>query len=170
MVNPNVLEKKKKIVDEITDKIKTSSSIIFFDYRGLTVAEMTELRNKLKKIGAEVKIYKNTLTKKALENLNFQIDDNLIGPNAISFSKDVIESIKVIADYAKEHEKLTIKVGIIEGSISSADVIHNLSTIPSRETLLAMLANGMLGVVRDLALCLNIFCEQKASNENLKEG
>ena len=162
MGNLNTLDMKKKIVSEITDKIKESESIIFFDYRGLTVGEVTELRSKLKEIGTDVKIYKNSLTKRALEDLNLDIDDNLIGPNAISFSKDVVEPIKLISNYAKEHKKLEIKVGIIEGKVSSVETISKLSTIPSREGLLTMLAGGMIGIVKDLSICLHLFSEQKS--------
>jgi large subunit ribosomal protein L10 len=161
MANKAVLDAKKEIVSEIADKVKDSASIIFFDYRGLTVAEVTELRNLLKKSNSDIKIYKNTLTKIALDNLKINIDNCLTGPNAISFSKDAIEPIKIISNYAKTHKALSVKGGIVDGEVTSIDKLEVLATIPSREVLLTMLAGGMIGIVRDLSVCLQLYSEQK---------
>ncbi len=162
MANQKVLDKKQIIVSEITDKIKESSSVVFFDYRGLSVAEVSELRNRLNKIGSDIKVYKNTLTKRALENLNLDIDDNLIGPNAMAFSKDVVEPLKIITVYAKEHKALEIKVGIIDGTVSERSILETLATVPPRDTLLTMLAGGMIGIVKDLSICLHLLGKQKS--------
>lgn len=161
MANKKVLDEKKVVVSEITDKIKESSSIIFFDYRGLSVSEVTELRNRLKKVDSDIKVYKNTLTKKAMDSLDINVDNCLSGPSAISFSKNTVEPIKVITDYAREHKALEIKGGIVDGEVSGIDKIAILATIPSREGLLTMLAGGMLGVARNLAIGLQLYSEQK---------
>ena len=160
MASTKILNLKKSIVSEITDKIKNSESVILFSYQGLTVADMSTLRNKLREVGAEVKIYKNTLTKIALKDLNVNLDDFLEGPNALLFGKDLLEPIKVISDFAKAHDKLSIRVGIISGEIADKSVIDEYASIPSREGLLTMLAGGMMQYVKDLAIGLNLYAEQ----------
>ena len=160
MASTKILNLKKSIVSEITDKIKNSESVILFSYQGLTVADMSDLRNKLREVGAEVKIYKNTLTRIALKDLNVNLDDFLEGPNALLFGKDLLEPIKVISDFAKAHDKLSIRVGIISGEIADKSVIDEYASIPSREGLLTMLAGGMIQYVRDLAIGLNLYAEQ----------
>ena len=105
MASAKILENKKAIVAEITDKIKNSESVIIFTYQGLTVADLAALRVKLHEIDSEVKVYKNTLVRRAVEDLNINLDGFLEGPNAIVFGKDLLEPIKVISEFAKEQEK-----------------------------------------------------------------
>lgn len=161
MASEKILEQKKGIVKEITDKISNSESVILFQYQGLTVAEMTELRTKLKEVNATVKIYKNTLLKLACDELKIDIDEFLAGPNAILFGEDLLEPIKVISNYAKEHDKLEIRIGVLSGSVADKNVIKEYASIPSREGLLTMLAGGMLQYVRDLSIALNLYAEKK---------
>ena len=144
MASQKVLNEKKEIVAEITDKIKNSESVILFQYQGLTVADISSLRNKLRDVNAEVKIYKNTLLKRALDDLKLNLDGFLEGPNAILFGKDLLEPIKVIADFARDNEKLDIRVGIISGDVANIDTIREYASIPSRDGLLTMLAGGMI--------------------------
>jgi large subunit ribosomal protein L10 len=160
MASQKVLNEKKEIVSEITDKIKNSESVILFQYQGLTVEDLSTLRNKLREVNAEVKVYKNTLLKRSLDDLNLSLDGFLEGPNAILFGKDLLEPIKVIADFAKDHDKLDIRVGIISGDVASIDTIREYASIPSRDGLLTMLAGGMIQYVRDLAIGLNLYAEQ----------
>src|SRR5574344_2760831 len=101
MASAKILESKKKTVDEIVDKVKNSESVILFQYQGLTVAEMTELRKKLLEVSSFVKVYKNTLLKRAMDEMNINIDEFLDGPNAILIGKSLLEPIKIISDYAK---------------------------------------------------------------------
>jgi large subunit ribosomal protein L10 len=162
MASNKILDVKKEVVSEIKDKVSDSASVIFFDYRGLSVAETTELRNKLRQSNSDIKIYKNTLVKRALDNLNLNVGNVLEGPNAISLSKDVIEPIKVLTNYAKDHTALSIKGGIIDGNVSSIEELAKLATIPSREGLLTMLAGGMIGIAKDLSICLQLYSEQKS--------
>ncbi len=161
MASQKVLEEKKAVVAEITEKIKNSESVILFQYQGLTVADISSLRTKLREANAEVKVYKNTLLKRALDDLKLNLDGFLEGPNAILFGKDLLEPIKVIADFAKENEKLDIRVGIISGDVATIDTIREYASIPSRDGLLTMLAGGMMQYVRDLAIGLNLLAEQK---------
>ncbi len=164
MASQKVLNEKKAVVSEITDKIKNSESVILFQYQGLTVADLSVLRNKLRDVNAEVKIYKNTLLKRALDDLNLNLEGFLEGPNAILFGKDLLEPIKVIADYAKEKERLDIRVGIISGDVADINTIREYASIPSRDGLLTMLAGGMIQYVRDLAIGLNLYAEQLENN------
>lgn len=160
MANQKVLEKKQAVVNEIVENVKKSSSIVFFEYRGLSVGELTELRHKLRKNDAELKVYKNTLTKRALDNLEINLDDELKGPKALAFGKDVVVPIKILSDFAKNHPALEMKVGIVEGKITGINVLNKLATIPSRETLLTMLASGMTASVRNLAICLDLYSKK----------
>ena len=100
MASKKILETKKAIVSEITDKVKTSESVILFEYQGLTVAEVSELRKKLRETEAEVRVYKNTLLKRALDDLSIDLNGFFEGPNAIMFGKNLLEPIKVVTDLA----------------------------------------------------------------------
>ena len=160
MASTKILDVKKGIVSDIVDRVKNSESVILFAYQGLTVAEMSDLRRKLREASADVKIYKNTLTKRALDELKINLDDFLEGPNALVFGKNLLEPIKVISDFAKEHDKLNIRVGIISGEIADTSVLKEYASIPSREGLLTMLAGGMIEYVRELAIGLNLYAEQ----------
>ena len=160
MASCKILESKKAIVSEITDKIKSSESVILFEYQGLTVAEINELRRKLREAKGEVRIYKNTLLKRALDDLKVDLNGFLEGPNAIMFGTDLLEPIKVIADFAKDHEKMQIRVGIINGDVAELSVINEYASIPSYEGLLTQLAAGMMEHVRNLAIGLNMYAEK----------
>lgn len=166
MASTKVLESKKQTVDEIVNKIQNSESVILFQYQGLTVAEMTELRKELLKVDAEVKVYKNTLLKRAMDEIGKDVDSFLSGPNAVLFGKNLLDPIKVISNFAKDHKKLEIRVGIISGNVADIDVIKDYASIPSREGLLTMLAGGMIQYVRDLAIGLNLYAEQLEGKEN----
>lgn len=161
MASKKILEAKSAVVSEISDKVKASESVIVFSYQGLTVAEFTELRRNLKDANGEVKIYKNTLVKRALNDLSINMEDSFLeGPNAIVFGKGLLEPIKVLSKFAKEHEKATIRVGIISGNVASLETINEYASIPSREGLLTQLAGGMIQYVRDLSIALNLYSEQ----------
>jgi len=166
MASEKILNEKKIIVSEIIDNIKNSESVILFQYQGLTVAEMSELRNKLNEVDSNIKIYKNTLLKRALEELNVNMDEFLAGPNAVLFGQTLLEPIKVIAEFAKAHEKLNIRVGIISGDVASLETINEYASIPSREGLLTMLAGGMIQYVKDLSISLNLYAEQLEGKED----
>jgi len=157
------IEKKKQIVDEITEKLKNSVSTIVVDYRGLNVAEITELRKQLREAGVEFKVYKNTLARRAAEAAELsEINSVLTGPNAIAFSNDdVVAPAKILNNFAKENEALEIKLGVIEGKIVSLDEIKALAELPSREGLLSMLLSVLQAPIRNFALAAKAVAEQK---------
>ena len=161
MANKLILEKKAETVNEITDKLKNSAGVVFVDYRGLTDEEITELRKTLRENNADVKVYKNTLTKRALDSLEISLDECVKGPSALVYSEDAVAPIKVVTNFAKDHEALNIKGGLVDGKVSSLEELAKLATIPSREGLLTMLAGGMIGIARDLSIALNLYAEQK---------
>lgn len=160
MASEKIISQKKEVVSEIVDKVKNNESVIVFQYQGLTVSDISELRKLLKPVESEIKVYKNTLLKRALDEVNVDISDFLEGPNAVLFGKNLLEPIKIISDFAKNHEKLDIRVGVISGEKADLEVIKSYASIPSREGLLTMLAGGMIQYVRDLAIGLNLYTEQ----------
>ena len=156
MANQKIIEAKANIVSEIESKIKDSNSVVLFEYRGLTVAETNELRRKLRESESEYKVYKNTLTSRALDNLKIDLGDNLNGPKAIAFGKDAIAPIKVLSDFAKDHKALELKVGIVDGEIADTNTLKQLAALPSKEGLLTMFASGLMAIPRDFAICLDL--------------
>jgi len=159
MASTKVLNAKKSVVQEITDNIKNSESVILFQYQGLTVSELSELRNELRNCDSKFKVYKNTLLKRSLDDLNLSFEGFLEGPNAILFGKDLLEPIKIISKFAKKHDKIEIRIGIISGSVADVAVINEYANIPSYEGLLTMLASGMIEHVRNLSIGLNLYAE-----------
>lgn len=163
-IRPTVIrEEKVQVVSEIATKLRESQTTVVADYRGLTVAQATELRKQLREAGVDFKVYKNSLTRLATaqENLT-ELDAQLTGPNAIAFSKDdVIAPAKVLADFAKKNPALEIKGGIIEGKVVGAEQIQALASLPSREGLLSMLLSVLQAPVRNFALAVKAVSEQK---------
>jgi len=158
-----VIENKQAQVLEITEKFQNAASVVVVDYRGLNVAQVTELRKQLREAGVEFKVYKNTLTRRATEAVGLEgINDVLVGPNAIAFSnEDVVAPAKIINEFAKKNEALEIKAGIIEGTISSVEDVKALAELPSREGLLSMLLSVLQAPVRNFALATKAVAEQK---------
>ncbi len=164
MANAKVLEAKQKVIDEIKDRVENSKSIVLFDYRGITDSEAKELRVKLRESNADYKVYKNTLMSRAFDDLKVDVKESLVGPSAFAYSDDQVAAIKVLTDFAKEHPALVLKVGIVDGEIADKAKLAEYATLPSREGLLTMLAGGMIGLVRDLSICLDLYSKQKEEN------
>ena len=161
MANVKVIERKAEVVSEIKNNIENAKSVVLFDYRGLTDSEIKELRNKLRDNNASYKVYKNTLTKRAMDELNIDFSEYLSGPSAISFGSDELSIVKVINDFSKDHDKLVLKAGIVDGKIATVDDLKQYASMPSRDGLLTMLAAGMMGTIRDLSICLDLYSKEK---------
>ena len=155
MANTKILEKKQSIIDEISDKVKSSASVVLFEYHGLTVAETNELRRKLRETGSDFKVYKNTLAMRALNDLKIDLGE-LDGPKAMAFGTDAVAPIKVLSDYAKKHPALELKVGYVDGEKADEEMLKSLAAIPSREGLLTMLAGGLMEHVKNFAIALDL--------------
>lgn len=156
MANQKIIDQKAKTVEEIADKMKNSSSFVLFEYRGLTVSETDALRKILRESDSEFKVYKNTLTKRALDSLNIDLGEHMNGPKAIAFGTDAVAPIKALHDFSKKHEALEMKVGIVDGEVADINMLKDLASIPSREGLLSMFASGLMQHVRDFAICLDL--------------
>ena len=161
MASAKALEAKQKIIDEIKGHVEASNSIVLFDYRGITDEEAKALRRALKDAGASYKIYKNTLMSRAFDDLKIDMKEALTGPSAFAYSEDQIAPIKVLSEFAKDHPALILKVGLVDGEKADASKLKEYATIPSRDGLLTMLAGGMIGLVRDLSICLDLYAQQK---------
>ena len=164
MASEKILAKKQEVIDEIKKTVEDASTVVLFAYRGLTDEESKALRRSLRESGSDYKVYKNTLMARAFNDLNYELDEHLTGSSALAFGTDSIAPIKALADFAKTHDVVTLKVGIVDGTISDSNELAKLATIPSREGLLTMLAAGMMGIPKDLSICLDLYAKQKEEN------
>ena len=151
------IEDKKKVVEDLKEKFARTKVVIVTDYQGLNVAQMTELRRKLSEADIEYKVVKNTLLTRASKDTDAALlADVFKGPSGIAMSfDDPVAPAKVLTEFAKDHKKLAIKAGVMDGKIMDADAITALSKLPSREELLAQVLSAMnavpAGFVRALA-------------------
>lgn len=164
MANTKILAQKQLVIDEIKDRISNANGVVLFDYRGLTDEEAKELRRSLRNSGGDYKVYKNTLMSRALRDLNIDIDESLFGPSALAYSEDQVAPIKVLTDFAKKHPAVVLKVGVVDKEITDKAKLAELATIPSRDGLLTMLAGSLIGVVKDLSICLDLYSKEKEEN------
>lgn len=158
-----VLEAKQAVVQEIADKFENSKSAVLVDYRGLNVAEITALRKELRDNNIDYKVYKNTMTHRAIEGTDLEgLQETLSGPTAIAFgSEDVVSPARILHKFAKDNEALEIKGGMIEGEIATLDQIKELSTLPDHDGLVSMLLSVLQAPIRNLAYATKAIAEQK---------
>ena len=156
------VELKQPIVRAIADDIKDAQSVVIVDYRGLTVAQDTELRKQLREAGVIYKVCKNTMMKRAFEGTDFAgLEEYLEGPSAMVVSKDdATAPARIICKFAKTAEALEVKAGVVEGTVYDAAGITELSKIPSREELLSKLLGSLQSPITNLARVLNQIAEQ----------
>lgn len=163
MANAKVLLEKQQKVSDVTAKLKESSCTVVADYRGLTVAQVTQLRKNLREAGIEFQVLKNTVVRRATAQAEMtDLDAVLTGPTAIAFGKDVVAPAKVLSDFAKKNDKLQIKGGVVEGRVVDAAQIKALADLPSREGLLSMLLSVLQAPVRNFALAVKAVSEKEA--------
>ena len=150
-------EAKKVVVQEITDKLKAAKSVVFVDYKTLTVKEVSELRQKCKKAGCEYKVYKNTLVRKALNDMGFKdFDEDLNGPTAVTFGTEETNAAKVMLDAAKDYEgKIVIKSAFVDNAYVDKAGVKALASMPSREELVAKMLGSMQAPLSNFAGVLN---------------
>ncbi len=163
-MNQSVLEAKKAVVKEVANKITESQSTVVVEYRGLSVAKMTELRRKLRDENVEMKIYKNKLVSRAAESVGFEaLNESLTGPNAFVFGEDAVAPSRLLAEFARKNKALVFKSGIVEGKLVTVDMLKELATLPNRDGMIAMLLGLFQAPVRNLAYALDQVAEQKES-------
>lgn len=158
-----IREEKQQIVADIATKLRESKGTVLVDYRGLNVAQVTELRKQLREAGVEFKVYKNTLARRATQETELtELDEYLVGPTAIAFSADdAIAPAKIIADFAKKNDQLEMKAGVIEGKLAIVDELKAIAELPSREGLLSMLLSVLQAPIRNFALATKAVADQK---------
>ena len=164
MASEKILMQKQTVIDEIKERAQNAKTIVLFDYRGITDSEAKELRVKLKESNSDYKVYKNTLMARAFNDLGIDLNDELNGPSAFAYGEDQIAPIKTLAEFAKSHPALVLKVGIVDGEKADQAKLAEYATIPSRDGLLTMLAGGMIGIAKDLSICLDLYSQQKEEN------
>ena len=161
-MNPTTLESKKAIVAEISQSLKDNPALVIVEYRGLTVAELSELRKSLKEVDASFSVYKNTLFAKASEALGVKdLDQYCSGSNAYVFSKDVVNGPKVLTKFAKKNELLVIKAGYIEGKVVDAKGVKDIAALPGREGLLSMFLSCLQAPIRKFACTVKAVADSK---------
>ena len=160
MPSEKVLEAKKAQVAELVEALKGATTGVLVDYRGLTVEEDTKLRNNLRAAGVQYFVVKNTLLRLATKETGLEdLDSILHGPAALAISEDAVAPAKVLADYAKENEKLELKSGFMDGKVLSMDELKQLAKTPSKETLIAKIMGSLNSPISGLARLLNTIAE-----------
>ena len=156
MPNAKVLESKKAVVEALTGKIKEATSVVFVDYKGITVAQDAELRNQFREAGVEYSVVKNTLTRFAAKENGYDFDEVLNGTTAMaSTTGDPIAPARIICEYAKKKLPVTIKGGVVEGSVLSVDQLNGFGELPSKNALVASVLGTFLAPISSLAFVLD---------------
>ncbi|WAH37381.1 50S ribosomal protein L10 [Alicyclobacillus dauci] len=158
-----VRPEKEQLVKTIVERLERSKSVVLADYRGLNVAEDTELRSKLREAGVEYEVLKNTMTSRAAAQVNLSgLDAYLAGPTAVAFGyEDAVSAAKILHDFAKEHKALELKGGVVEGRVVSGEELAAIAKLPSREGLLSMLLSVLQAPMRNLAYALQQVADNK---------
>ncbi len=161
------IEMKKTVVADIKAKMQAAHSIVLLDYRGLTVAEVTELRNECRKAGVEYAVLKNTMVSLAAKELGINgLDDYLKGPTAVAFGmNDAVAPAKVLTDFVKKAKKTEVKCGVLDGQILNAAGVEALAAIPSREVLLAKIMGSMMNAVSKFVYVVEALRKKQAGEE-----
>ena len=164
MPNAKVLESKKAVVEALSAKIKESTSVVFVDYKGITVAQDTELRKQFREAGVEYTVVKNTLTNFATKNVGYDFSEVLNGTTAMaSTTGDPIAPARIVCEFAKKNKavKIAIKGGVVEGSVLSADQLNGFGELPSKNALVASVLGTFLAPISSLAFVLDQIRMQK---------
>ena len=157
------IAKKAEIVKQTTDMLNAAQSAIVVDYRGLTVAEVTDLRKQLRDAGIQMSVIKNKILDRAVEGTDYEdLRSTFVGPTAVAFSdEDPIAPAKILKKFADDHDALEIKGGFIEKSVKTLDEINEYANMPGREELLSMLASALQDPMRKLARAVKaIACKE----------
>lgn len=158
------VELKQPIVKEISEKVQNAQALVLVDHRGLTVAEDTELRKKLREENVSYKVYKNTMMNFAFKGTDFeQLSDLLNGPSALAISEaDPAAPARVLVEFAKKAKALEIKGGVIEGKLYDAEALKEIAAIPPKDQLLSKLLGSMQSPIANFARVVKQIAEKKA--------
>ena len=162
-MNKDILAKKEADVNALAEKMEAASSVVLVEYRGLTVAEVTELRRALREEDVEFKVYKNKLVQRAAEQEGMnELNEFLVGPNAIAFGhEDAVAPARILAEFAKGHEALVIKAGYVEGKFLPQEEVMAVAKLPNREGMYSMLLACMKEPVAKVARVLQAVADAR---------
>ena len=150
------LEQKQALVAEVSAKLKDAQAAVVAEYRGLTVAQMNDLRRKARELNIYLRVVKNTLARRAVAGSNYEcLKDQFVGPLAFAISSDPVAVAKVLNDFAKDNDKLVIKAGAMSGKLMALEQVKALAELPSREQLLAMLVGTLQAPITKFVRTLN---------------
>jgi len=153
---------KEAVISEVTTLAAQAQTLVIAEYRGITVADMTKLRNKARSTGVTLSVLKNTLARRAVTGSSFEVvADQMTGPLIYGFSVDAIAAAKVVANFAKTNDKLVIRAGVYGGKALDANGVKQLASIPSKEVLLAQLCGLLMSPMSRTAVVLGALAAQK---------
>ena len=153
---------KEAVIQEVTDLAAKAQTLVMAEYRGITVADMTELRSKARSHGVALSVLKNTLVRRAVAGSNFEIvADQMTGPLIYGFSEDAVAAAKVVADFAKTNDKLVIRGGVYDGKALDVNGVKQLASIPSKEVLLSQLCGLLMSPIARTAVVLGALAKKK---------
>lgn len=158
------IELKSQVVSEIVEKLQKSSSAVVVDYKGLTVAEVTELRKVMREAGVDYKVYKNTLVRRAAQEVGIEQfnDELLVGTNAIAFGyDDPVAPARILKKFIETHPKMKLKMGVVEGEFYDEAKIMELANIPSREELIAKLLGSLKAPVSNFVYLVDAIAKKQ---------
>ncbi len=161
------IAKKAEAVKNVNEMLTNAETAIVVDYRGLTVAEVTDLRKQLRDAGIKMMVIKNKILERAVEGTDYEdLKSTFVGPTAVAFSdEDAIAPAKILKKFADDHEALEIKGGFIEKKVQTLDKINEYATLPSREDLLSMLASALQDPMRKIARAVKAVADKKSEEE-----
>ncbi len=162
-MNKAIIEQKENLVSEVSEEMKNCASTIVVEYRGLSVAKISELRRELRKQDATMKVYKNSIVSRAAEKVGYsELDSELTGPNAIVFSKtDSTGAAKLLTKFAKRNDELVVKGGIVEGKYVDAKEMKVVATLPNKEGMLSMLLSCLQSPIRSFACAVKAIADKE---------
>lgn len=168
MSRETMLEEKQNVVNTLVEKFENSTSFVVVNYRGLNVAEVTDLRKQLRDAGVDMHVVKNTMVRKAAEVAGVEgLEDVFVGPTAIAFSEEeAVAPAKIMVEFAEEAEALVVKGGSIEGEVVPVETIEAVAKLPSRDGLLSMLLSTLQAPVRNTALAFKAVADKKEEEED----
>ena len=164
MPNAKVLESKKAVVESLIEKMKNATSVVFVDYKGINVAQDTDLRKQFREANVEYSVVKNTLTRLAAKDVGYDFDEVLNGTTSMACTTgDPIAPARIVCEFAKKNKlkTLAIKGGVVEGSVLSADQLNGFGELPSKNALVASVLGTFLAPISSLAFVLDQIRMQK---------
>ena len=153
---------KEAVIKDVADLAAKAQTLVMAEYRGITVADMTELRSKARSNGVALSVLKNTLVRRAVAGSSFEsVVDQMTGPLIYGFSEDAVAAAKVVADFAKTNDKLVIRGGVYDGKALDANGVKQLASIPSKEVLLSQLCGLLMSPIARTAVVLGALAKKK---------